>query len=69
MIAKLLVHRPKRNEAISAMRRALDEFKIGPIRTTIPIHQKIFAHTDFVSGNVDTGFIERTFGNPSRSSV
>ena len=37
MIAKLLVHRPNRGEAINAMRRALDEFKIGPIKTTIPM--------------------------------
>jgi acetyl-CoA carboxylase biotin carboxylase subunit len=49
-----------------AMKRALDEFRIGPIKTTIPIHQKILAHTDFVNGKVDTGFIERTFGGPGR---
>jgi acetyl-CoA carboxylase biotin carboxylase subunit len=67
MIAKLLVHRPTRAEAIMAMKRALVEFKIEPIKTTIPLHQKILAHTDFVNGNVDTGFIERTFGTPSRS--
>ena len=69
MIAKLLVHRPKRGEAINAMRRALDEFKIGPIKTTIPIHQRIMAHPDFVNGDVDTGFIERTFGSSTRSGV
>jgi acetyl-CoA carboxylase biotin carboxylase subunit len=69
LIAKLLVHRPKRREAINAMRRALDEFQIGPIKTTIPIHQKIFAHTDFVDGNVDTGFIERTFGSAARAGA
>ena len=67
MIAKLLVHRPKRDEAIVAMRRALDEFQIAPIKTTIPVHQKIFAHPDFVNGNVDTGFIERTFGAHPRT--
>lgn len=69
MIAKLLVHRPKRSEAITAMKRALDEFKISPIKTTIPIHQKIFAHTDFVNGNVDTGFIERTFTSSARAGA
>ena len=67
MIAKLLVHRPKRAGAIVAMRRALDEFKIGPIKTTVSIHQKILGHTDFVNGNVDTGFIERTFGSSTRT--
>lgn len=67
MIAKLLVHRPSREEAINAMKRALEEFRIDPLKTTIPIHQKIFAHNDFVGGNFDTGFIERTFYSPGRS--
>ncbi|MFQ5805209.1 MAG: acetyl-CoA carboxylase biotin carboxylase subunit [Phycisphaerae bacterium] len=69
MIAKLLVHRPGRGEAINAMKRALDEFKIGPIKTTIPLHQKILAHTDFVNGDVDTGFIERIVGSSGRTGV
>jgi len=62
MIAKLVVHRPTRAEAVSCMRRALDEFDIRPIDTTIPLHKKIFDHADFVRGDVDTGFIERVFG-------
>lgn len=62
MIAKLLVHRPSRVEAIAAMRRALAEFRVSPIKTTIPLHQKLFEHADFLRGNVDTGFVERTFG-------
>jgi acetyl-CoA carboxylase biotin carboxylase subunit len=61
MIAKLLVYAPDREEAIRRMRRCLDEFEVGPIKTTIPILQKIFSHADFVNGNIDTGFIERTF--------
>ena len=69
MIAKLLVHRPKRSAALVAMRRALDEFKIAPLRTTIPLHKKICEHPDFVNGNVDTGFIERTFGIVPRSGT
>lgn len=69
LLAKLLVHRPTRAEAISAMRRALDEFRIGPIKTTIPIHQQILAQPDFVRGNVDTSFIERTFAGPPRASA
>lgn len=59
MICKLLMHRQTRELAIQGMRRALDEFVIKPIKTTIPIHQRIFAHADFVRGDVDTGFIER----------
>jgi acetyl-CoA carboxylase biotin carboxylase subunit len=62
MIAKLLVHRPTRAEALGAMARALDEFKIGPIKTTLPLHRAIMAHADFAKGNVDTNFIERAFG-------
>lgn len=63
MIAKLLVHRATRAESIAAMRRALAEFRIAPIKSTIPLHEKVFAHGDFIAGKVDTGFIERTFGS------
>ncbi len=59
MIAKLLVHRPTREEAMRVMRRALDEFNIRPIATTIPLLKRLFEHADFVNGNVDTNFIER----------
>lgn len=66
LIAKLLVHRPTRAEAIRAMRRALDEFIIRPIKTTVPLHRAIMEQADFVKGNVDTNFIERTFGQSAR---
>jgi acetyl-CoA carboxylase biotin carboxylase subunit len=66
LIAKLLVHRPTREEAIGAMRRALGEFVVGPIKTTIPIQTAIMEQADFIRGDVDTGFIERTFVNPPR---
>jgi len=69
MVGKLLVHRPTRTEAIATMRRALEEFHIAPIKTTIPIHRKIFAQAEFVNGNVDTGFIERTFGAAARTTA
>lgn len=59
MISKVLVHQPTREEAIKVMRRALREFVIGPIKTTIPLHQRIFEHPAFVRGDVDTHFIER----------
>jgi acetyl-CoA carboxylase biotin carboxylase subunit len=41
------------------MKRALKEFQIGPIKTTIPIHLQILDNPDFVNSRVDTGFIER----------
>jgi acetyl-CoA carboxylase biotin carboxylase subunit len=59
MIGKLIVHRPTRAEAIQTMRRALSEFHIAPIRTTIPLHIQIMDNDHFRSGDVDTGFVER----------
>lgn len=61
MIAKLIVHKPTRAEAIACMQRCLDEFVIEPIQTTIPILREIFIHPLFLKGDVDTGFIERTW--------
>ena len=62
MIAKLIVHQPTREEAIATMKRALREFKIGPIKTTIPGHLAILSHNLFVKNEVDTSFIERHMG-------
>ncbi|MCL2649300.1 MAG: acetyl-CoA carboxylase biotin carboxylase subunit [Phycisphaerales bacterium] len=61
MIAKLLVHGATRDEAIVTMRRALEEFRIGPIKTTIPLHQRIMENQEFRDAKVDTGWIERTY--------
>jgi acetyl-CoA carboxylase biotin carboxylase subunit len=61
MIAKVIVHQPTRKEAIATMQRALREFKIGPIKTTIPACLDILSHNLFVKGEIDTGFIDRTF--------
>ncbi len=59
MVAKLLVHQPTRAEAIAAMRRALREFVVEGIHTTIPLHQEIMNTAEFQTGRVDTTFIER----------
>jgi acetyl-CoA carboxylase biotin carboxylase subunit len=59
MIAKLIVHRPTREEAIITMKRALDEFRIGPISTTIPACKKILSHNMYLQNKVNTGFIEQ----------
>jgi acetyl-CoA carboxylase biotin carboxylase subunit len=59
MVAKLIVHRPTRPEAIATMRRALGEFHVSPIKTTIPLLLQIMDNQNFQSGDVDTGFIER----------
>ncbi len=42
------------------MKRALDMFVVEGIYTSIPLHQKILAHPDFVAGKLDTGFLVRT---------
>ncbi len=62
MIGKLIVHRKTRDEAVSAMRRALSEFVVEGVPTTIPIHLAIFDHTQYIKGQVDTTFIESYFG-------
>ncbi len=59
MIGKLIVHRATRVEAIAAMKRALSEFAIGPVKTTIPLQLRIMDDQHFQSGDVDTGFVER----------
>ena len=58
MIAKLIVTAQTREEAISKMRRALDEFVIEGIKTTIPFHRQLMDHPDYVSGNYTTKFME-----------
>ena len=62
MISKLIVHQSNREEAINTMKRALREFKIEPIKTTIPICLEILNHNLYVKSKVDTGFIERSLG-------
>ena len=61
MVGKLLVHRPTRDEAISTMLRALDEFVVEGVATTIPILKEILDNAEFRSGAHDTGFVERWF--------
>ena len=61
MIAKLIVHRPTREAAVATMRRALDEFRIEPVKTTIPLDREIMANPDFLRGKVDTGWVERVW--------
>jgi acetyl-CoA carboxylase, biotin carboxylase subunit len=61
MISKLVVWGGTRQEAIARMRRALGEYVIGGIRTTIPFHQWLMDDEDFRAGRLDTGFIERRY--------
>ncbi len=59
MIAKLIVHAPTRPEAIARMRRALDEFAVLGIKTTIPLHQRIMADPQFQAGDYTIHWLER----------
>ena len=59
LIGKLIVHAENREEAIKRMSRALDEYLIEGIKTTIFFHKRIMANKDFVEGNIDTSFLER----------
>jgi acetyl-CoA carboxylase biotin carboxylase subunit len=59
LIAKLLVHQPTRSAALACMRRALNEFVVAGIKTTIPLHREIFNNSSFIEGQVDTTFVER----------
>jgi acetyl-CoA carboxylase biotin carboxylase subunit len=64
MIAKLIVVADTRDDAILRMRRALDEFIIEGVKTTIPVHRKILEDPDFRQGNISTKFMERYYGPP-----
>jgi acetyl-CoA carboxylase biotin carboxylase subunit len=59
LIAKLIVHGVDRSEAIARMQRALGQFVVQGIETSISLHEKIFADAGFRAGEFDTGFMER----------
>jgi acetyl-CoA carboxylase biotin carboxylase subunit len=59
LIAKLIVHGKNRAEAIAKMERALSQFVVQGIYTSIPLHQRIFADPGFRAGQFDTSFMER----------
>jgi acetyl-CoA carboxylase biotin carboxylase subunit len=61
MIGKLIAYGKNRPEAISICKRALDEFVIEPIKTTIPFHRKVMSNPAFLRGKFATDFIEQLF--------
>jgi acetyl-CoA carboxylase biotin carboxylase subunit len=61
LIAKLICHGADRVEAMDKMQRALSQFVVQGIHTTIPLHQKIFSDAEFRAGQFDTKFMERFF--------
>jgi acetyl-CoA carboxylase, biotin carboxylase subunit len=68
LIAKLIVHGADRAEAMAKMERALSQFIVQGIHTSIPLHQAIFQDEDFREGKFDTGFMERFLAKRSESA-
>ena len=64
MVAKLIVHAPTRPEAIARMRRALDEFVVQGIKTSLPLHRRIMEAPEFVAGDYTIHWLERFVGTP-----
>lgn len=62
MIGKLIVYGKNRNDAIARMHRALSEFTVEGIKTTIPFHQKMMKNPDFINNNFDTKYLEKYQG-------
>jgi acetyl-CoA carboxylase, biotin carboxylase subunit len=65
LISKLIVHGKSRNEALMRLRRALEEYVIGGIETTIPLHQRLATAAEFVDGNYDVHWLERFVRGPA----
>jgi acetyl-CoA carboxylase biotin carboxylase subunit len=59
MLSKLIAYAPDRGAALARMRRALDEYFIGGIKTNLSLFRRILGHPDFVAARIDTGFLDR----------
>lgn len=66
MLSKLIAYAPDRPTAIARMRRALDEYFIGGIKTNLSLFRRILDHPDFVAARIDTGFLDRMLGSENR---
>ena len=69
MIGKLIVHGPTRAAAIARMRQALNEFKIGPLRTTIALHKRIMDNKEFQNADFDIHWVERWLKSNDTAAV
>ncbi|QEX21501.1 acetyl-CoA carboxylase biotin carboxylase subunit [Hypericibacter adhaerens] len=59
LIAKLIVHGSSRNECLMRLRRALEEFVIGGVDTSIPLHRRLVGASDFINGDYDIRWLEK----------
>jgi acetyl-CoA carboxylase biotin carboxylase subunit len=62
LVSKLIVYGASRNECLMRLRRALEEYVITGIDTTIPLHQRLIAAPDFVNGDYDVHWLEKFLG-------
>ena len=69
LVAKLIAFGGDRTEAIGRLNRALDMFIVEGIHTSIPLHKRILADTDFQAGNFDTNFIKRFSAGPADATL
>jgi acetyl-CoA carboxylase biotin carboxylase subunit len=63
LLSKLVTWGINRDEAVQRMRRALDEYQVGGIRTTIPFFQSLLQHNEFLAGNLSTDFLSKYYSN------
>jgi acetyl-CoA carboxylase biotin carboxylase subunit len=62
LLGKLVVHKKSREEAIACMKRALTEYRVEGVKTTIPLHLNIISDPRFVTGDINTHFVENLIG-------
>jgi acetyl-CoA carboxylase biotin carboxylase subunit len=70
MLSKLIVHAADRPAAIARMKRALDEYFVGGIKSNLPLFRRILEHPDFAAARIDTGFLDRLLAaKPERAAA
>jgi acetyl-CoA carboxylase biotin carboxylase subunit len=67
LLAKLIGYGSDRQQSITRVQRVLAEYFVGGIKTNVSLFQRILSDSDFQSGNVDTGYLERLLGSDKRS--
>jgi acetyl-CoA carboxylase, biotin carboxylase subunit len=65
LISKLVIHGKTRSECLMRLRRALEEYVISGIETSIPLHQRLVDAADFINGDYDIHWLERFLGRAS----
>jgi acetyl-CoA carboxylase biotin carboxylase subunit len=69
MLSKLIAYAPDREAALARMRRALDEYFIGGIKTNLPLFRRILEHPDFVAARLDTGLLDRMLASKAAADA